>query len=312
MATHWTDRRASKALLAHALRDSGWKLYGYHADASDSMTDYYSPAHWDGIATKGSAVVVVGQSSASDSGKTPEMRDAEPSMGPCGPCGGGGKELRDYAGSRSVEILTGAVHIDPGHKAGDPCRWCKGTGQREEWRTHPGETWPTFQANPKARNWHVEIGGRIVASGTGVMELHREEYDGRHKVRGDSPEPPEHWDEVTCSACGEVGAFGEMMRADCSKGRPKTAALVAKIEAAADYATPRPLTLKEGIPSTPTPPDGVTVREGKRPGYVELVFPAKPGPETRAALKGAGFRWAPSSACWYGKADALPELHATH
>lgn len=69
---HWTERRAAKAMLGEALRDEGWTLYGYHEDKSDSMTDYYSPARWEGIGAKGSAVVVVDQSTNEDSGKVPE------------------------------------------------------------------------------------------------------------------------------------------------------------------------------------------------------------------------------------------------
>ena len=40
-------------MMAHKLMAmDGWKVFGYHADHSDMMTDYYDPAWWGGIATK--------------------------------------------------------------------------------------------------------------------------------------------------------------------------------------------------------------------------------------------------------------------
>ncbi len=43
-----------------------------------------------------------------------------------------------------------------------------------------------------------------------------------------------------------------------------------------------------------------------RTGYVEVRFAAKPEPEVIAGLKGAGFRWALRSRCWYGPAARCP------
>lgn len=47
---------------------------------------------------------------------------------------------------------------------------------------------------------------------------------------------------------------------------------------------------------------------GKREGFVELRFAAKPSEAVREALKAAGFRWASSEGCWYGLEARLPEL----
>ena len=51
----------------------------------------------------------------------------------------------------------------------------------------------------------------------------------------------------------------------------------------------------------------VTVREGTRPGYVEILFQQKPDEEIRDSLKAAGFRWSRHNKCWYGKAQNLPD-----
>ena len=50
MSTYY-DYREVKVMIARKLMSmEGWKVYGYYEDKSDSMTDYWSPAHWDGIA----------------------------------------------------------------------------------------------------------------------------------------------------------------------------------------------------------------------------------------------------------------------
>ena len=52
MSTYY-DYREVGVMIAHKLmKMDGWKVYGYHADESDSMTDYYSPAYWGGVAEK--------------------------------------------------------------------------------------------------------------------------------------------------------------------------------------------------------------------------------------------------------------------
>lgn len=36
-------------MIAHKLMAmDGWEVFGYHADHSDMMTDYYDPAYWGG------------------------------------------------------------------------------------------------------------------------------------------------------------------------------------------------------------------------------------------------------------------------
>ncbi len=53
---------------------------------------------------------------------------------------------------------------------------------------------------------------------------------------------------------------------------------------------------------------GITIGPGTREGYSEVRFASKPSGEVRDALKGAGFRWASSSGCWYGRTDRLGAL----
>ncbi len=53
---------------------------------------------------------------------------------------------------------------------------------------------------------------------------------------------------------------------------------------------------------------GITIGPGTREGYSEVRFSVKPSGEVRDALKGAGFRWASSAGCWYGRTDRLGAL----
>lgn len=50
--SNYYNMQEGKVNIAHALMNRGWKVYEYYPDESDSMTDYWSPAHWGGIATK--------------------------------------------------------------------------------------------------------------------------------------------------------------------------------------------------------------------------------------------------------------------
>lgn len=49
---HWYYKQAAVAAIGQILRDrpDTWNIFGFHADTSDAMTDYFSPATWTGIA----------------------------------------------------------------------------------------------------------------------------------------------------------------------------------------------------------------------------------------------------------------------
>lgn len=52
--------------------------------------------------------------------------------------------------------------------------------------------------------------------------------------------------------------------------------------------------------------DSVTVRGGTKPGYSEVLFPAKPEQSVIEKLKSAGYRWSSFNKVWYGKTENLP------
>ena len=297
MGTHWTDKRAGVALVGQELAKRGWQLHGFHEDQSDSMTDYYAPAHWDGVAEHESGAVVCVDVCAGDvkhaSGGRARTRQVD--AGPCERCHGGQAEIRgadtwtierarqDPAGWHAYRhpgtiSLSGVVSPIPffgcapqsesydwpgGLHGLEKCHGCHGTGRKLASESYT-EPWPTFQACPKGCTWHVERGGRILAKGTGVYAVAHEEYH---------------------------------------RDRPKLAALVDRIEAA--------VSARE-VADNPSPGkvagDGVTLRPSStgRAGFVELVFQQKPTEDVRAELKRAGFRWARHNACWYGPESKLP------
>lgn len=58
--SNYYDYREVKVMIAHKLMAmEGWKVYGYKEDRSDSMTDYWDPANWDGIAEKNGYILCV-------------------------------------------------------------------------------------------------------------------------------------------------------------------------------------------------------------------------------------------------------------
>lgn len=54
--------------------------------------------------------------------------------------------------------------------------------------------------------------------------------------------------------------------------------------------------------------NGITLRDGTKDGYVELLFDGKPEQGIIDDLKSNGFRWSSRNKLWYGKQDRLPAL----
>lgn len=66
-SSNYYTMRSAKVRIAEELSKRGWTIHGFKEDESDSMTDYYSPANWDGIATKNGFTLVIDQSTAAES-----------------------------------------------------------------------------------------------------------------------------------------------------------------------------------------------------------------------------------------------------
>lgn len=307
--THWTEKRRACALLGQALRRAGWTLLGWKDDKSDAMTDYWDPASWDGVATldvRGERAVVVVDCGRfrgcgdhpRTSGLVPESHKLEPA-GTCSTCSGSGidpsgwtleaaraeprRYHRETAARGEVALLPDVVSPIPFRGDGRlKCRRCHGRGHDVRTVIVRGDPWPTHTWNPKGSSWHVEIGGRIIASGSGVYSALR------------APE-------------GEAEFSGK------SRAPERFDLLASRITAAAEFTNRAAADTAAATPDVLGGAGGAawTVRASSvRADFVEIVFNAKPADDVRTDLKRCGFRWSGRSGCWYGPATRLPAAFA--
>lgn len=283
------DRREEMVGLAGALARRGWTLYGWSEDKSDSMTDYYCPAHWSGVATKGDCVAVV-DNNGHDSGKD-ISKPTRADKGACPRCGGSGIDpsgwtletaradpRRYHAETLAIQHPEGGVRmmfadvVSPIPFVGGKlcCLASCANGRVVEHGWEVVGHWPTYQGNPANRTWHVERGGRIIASGNGLRKckpktVYLDEAD---------PETGRRYREDTAGA-DELAAKIDACTAERPTMRPPVAGAVV----------------------------AVTVTENPEKDGVELRFPAKPAPEILDSLKAHGWRWSRFSCCWYKRAS---------
>lgn len=164
--SNYYDYREVKVMIAHKLMSiEGWKVYGYKEDRSDSMTDYWDPANWDGIAEKNGYILCVDVYGA-----------AEP------------QEIKKYNYSgftydssiaekiKKLEAMTverGASEAE----AESAKNMIKRLQEKAEKATENAEkyivvgTIPGHMAHPPKMNWHIEKDGVIIAKGNGILKF---------------------------------------------------------------------------------------------------------------------------------------------
>lgn len=150
-------------MMAHKLMATeGWEVYGYHADESDPMTDYYSPAYWNGIATKNGYILVVNCS-----------REEKPT------------EIRkyNYDGTfhdRSVSEKIAKLEQMTMERGASEQEEESAKKMIEKLRSKANESTekyvvtgiiPGHMANPPRMNWHIEKDGVYVAKGNGILKF---------------------------------------------------------------------------------------------------------------------------------------------
>lgn len=157
------DKRGSKVQICHALSDLGWKIYGYSPDESDSMTDYYCPASWSGIATKNGYVLNV-DCWTSYSGRTITEKVSGVS--------------KNHAKIKQLEVLAADKGATDGEKAAAlaAIQRIQDREQSEQKECKVLEQWPEFQQNPPHCNWHIEKDGKIIAKGNGAFSFSELQY----------------------------------------------------------------------------------------------------------------------------------------
>jgi hypothetical protein len=273
---HWTERRKGKTNLGLGLRARGWTLYGFHEDRSDPMTDYYAPASWDGVAERRGYVVVVDISPESSLLKrSGGWRTTKRVQGDdCAHCGACGKEPDGWA--------LEEARANP--------REFNRSWAREVEALLPDVVNPRLfdcdgdqkctRCNGRGHSWKLE---EVTLpwprfQGNLPRKLWHVEKDGRILDSGIGLGPSADWDRERAMAAVER--------------------IVNRIEAA--------VARNEGTTATTTvdrqnSTGGVTIRRNPERQGIEVVFPAKPAEEIRAALKRLGFRWSRRQGLWYAR-----------
>jgi hypothetical protein len=282
---HWTERRRAKVNIALGLQAQGWQLHGFKEDRSDSITDYYDPASWDGIAEKDGYVVVVDVKPTNETilKRSGGYETTKRVPGDdCPSCNGTGKEpdgwtyeealdqSREFNLDRTGRQTPGAVPLMPhvvsplyfDQDGDETCIKCQGLGHT--WKLDTVETdWPEFQPNPARKLWHVEKDGRILDSGIGLG-------------------PCADWDSERSQAAVERIV-----------NRVEDA-----IHARREGTTTDPGTVGDVTPSAAS---GLCIRRNLARNGIEVLFPAKPGADVRAGLKRLRFRWSRRQGLWYAR-----------
>lgn len=144
------ERRAAEEMVSQ-LELKGWSVFGFRADQSDMMTDYYSPAYWEGIAEKDGYVLLVNVWGTSNSGKQVTKKSY----------------IADASKVSKLQTLAerGATE---GERTAAQTQLNK-ILNKEKQMTQVVSTYPTWNyANPKRCTWHIEKNGEIVAKGVGA------------------------------------------------------------------------------------------------------------------------------------------------
>ena len=148
------DNQESVANIYVGLVERGWKCYGYKADESDSMTDYWSPARWDGIAEKNGFVLLVDVYSTSQSGYKKTKQGYTP----------------DYDKISKLKATINDKAASPNEKEASQ-KIIDSMYSKQKESTIIVSEYPTFShANPKGCNWHIEKDGNIIAKGKGAFQ----------------------------------------------------------------------------------------------------------------------------------------------
>ncbi len=164
--SNYYDYREVKVMIAHKLMSmEGWKVYGYKEDRSDSMTDYWDPANWDGVAEKNGYILCVNVYGA-----------AEP------------QEIRKYNYSgftydrsiaekiKKLEAMTVERGASEAEEASAKLSIERLQKKAEEATENANKyivvgTVPGHMAHPPKMNWHIEKDGIIIAKGNGILKF---------------------------------------------------------------------------------------------------------------------------------------------
>lgn len=163
--SNYYDYREVKVMIAQKLMAmEGWKVYGYKEDRSDSMTDYWDPANWYGVAEKNGYILCVDVYGAAEpqeikkynySGFTYDHSIAEKI-----------KKLEAMTverGASEAEAASAKIMIERLQKKAEEV-----TENANKYIV-VGMV-PGHMAHPPKMNWHIEKDGVIIAKGNGILK----------------------------------------------------------------------------------------------------------------------------------------------
>lgn len=159
--TNYYDKQSAKVALVHVLKNNGWTIFGYTPDASDAMTDYWSPAHWDGVATKNGFVLLVDQYSTSNSGREEKSYNYN----------NNGK-TSSYEKIKKLEATMNNSASSENEKE-VAAKKIEKLQEVQETSYTVEYVFPTFShKTPKMSMWHIEKDGEILAKGNGLISAY--------------------------------------------------------------------------------------------------------------------------------------------
>lgn len=167
--SNYYEYKDAKLNLYRVLMLNNWKCYGYKPDQSDSMTDYYDPANWEGIAEKNGYILVVdckkymvdwysGKIEYEYTNKSTSVNKYYDKI----------EQLKKMTLENSCtenEVLTAKQSIENIYDKID-----KEEEQKEQSKVIKCQ-YPVFQENPGRCNWHIEKDGKIIDKGTGIIKF---------------------------------------------------------------------------------------------------------------------------------------------
>lgn len=158
--SNYYQKREAKVNIAMELMARGWTVYGWKEDESDGMTDYYSPAHWGGLAEKNGYILVVDikNSSKGEEIKKYNSRYVEMSK----------SDLGKIEALKNMTVEKGCT-VGEENNAKNLIEKLQSKYENQNcsrWEV-VGRT-PAHMGNGKGYQWHIEKDGAIVDQGRGI------------------------------------------------------------------------------------------------------------------------------------------------
>ena len=163
--SNYYSYREVKVMIAHKLMSmEGWKVYGYKEDRSDSMTDYFDPANWDGVAEKNGYILCVDVYGAAEPQEIREYNHSEVTY--------------DKSFAEKIKKLE-AMTVERGASEAEAESAKKMIERLQEKAIEAAEnaskyivvgTVPGHMEHPPKMNWHIEKDGMIIAKGNGILK----------------------------------------------------------------------------------------------------------------------------------------------